>query len=381
MTNRTCALLACLLWGASIAGVAGMVITHPERHTVLPAYLEAAEGFWHGEDLYGPGIHGFLYLPANAWAMTPFTWLPRIPAEVLWRFLGMTVFLFGILRLARFHAPGVPGKAFLLATCFVLPALSSAARNGQANLLLAALLVHAALDVARDRTARATLLLVLAMAVKPIAIVPLLLLAALDARLRLPLLGGLVLLFALPFAHPDPSYVLAQHEHAWAMLQRAGQPGSPYTELFGGLQHLGVDVALHARTAVRVFAALFTLGLAWRVWRTRGRAVGAVTALALAVTYLMLFNPRTEANAYVLLGAVAAPAAAGAWCAGRRIEGVLAGTGCLLLGTHLLGGRVHQGTKRWLKPLLALLFGAWVLLRTPQDPTSQKRAPGPTQAA
>jgi len=365
--DRQHARLAWGIWFVLLAGVATMAALAPERRTVFPVYAGACRRFWDGIDLYGGGIHGFLYLPFNAWAVSPFLALGRPVADVLWRIVSLGLLAFGVRRLARHQASrqraGRADRIFLLATLLALPATWSAARNGQANLLLIALVIHAALDVAAARPGRAALGLVLAMAAKPIAIVPLLLFGALDAPLRGRLLVGLALIFALPLLHPDPGYVLAQYGDAMAMLRRAAQPGTPYTEAFGGLEMLGLPVAATWRTAARLLAAVLTLVLAHRAWRREGRVGGAVTTLGLAVVYLMAFNPRTEANAYVMLGAVAAPAAAGAWLSGRRVVGACLALGCLLLGTHLIGGALHHVTRRWLKPLLALAFGAWISLR------------------
>ncbi len=351
-----------------------MAALAPEARTVLPAYYAGCSRFWAGEVLYETGIHGFIYLPCNAWAFSPIYFLGPPLGDVLWRLLGIGLLGTGIWRLAGFHAARRPDMAFVFATALMLPATWSAARNGQANLHVVALMIHAALDLAGRRPVRAGWALVIATALKPIGIVPLLLFGALDRTLWKTLAIGLMALIALPLVHPDPAYVLAQWQEAWAMLHRVGEPGVPYTELFGGLQRLGFDVPTGTRTVLRVVAALLTLALALRAWRRDGRVAGVLTTLGLAAVYLMVFNPRTEANSYVILGAVMAPAAAATWLAGRRLEGGVLVALCLLLGTHLLGSAVHVPTKRWLKPLLALIFGAWLVWRQRVG----TGAPGPT---
>jgi hypothetical protein len=76
--------------------------------------------------------------------------------------------------------------------------------------------------------------------------------------------------------------------------------------------------------------------------------------LALSTTYIMLFNPRTETNGYVILAPVIAAFAAHIWrTPGRSVGLVALGLGCDNYPFH------HQ-TDLWLKAALSLMFLAYV---------------------
>jgi len=361
--ERQHAILRWTPWVALCVVICAIVIHSPERHTVLPAYRVAVERFFGAEPLYHEGIHGFLYLPAFAVFFAPFDALPTVPGEILWRVFGFALLACGVRRLCARLTPDHRRGAFLLAGVLIALGSCSAFRNGQANLWIAGLMLHAALDVCDRRTTRASCALTLALIVKPIAIVPYLLFGALERRMLPRLAIGLVFVFGLPFAFGEAGYVWAQYGGFVEKLHRSIAPGDVYVEVFGGLQHLGFDVPEGARRIVRALMALVTFGLCRRAYRREGTAVGALAVLYLSAVYLMAFNPRTEENSYVILAAVLAPTAAASWLGGRRRDGAVMAVGCFLIGTHVWRWRGHDLVRAWLKPLLALAFGAWTVLR------------------
>src|SRR6185503_5516498 len=80
----------------------------------------------------------------------------------------------------------------------------------------------------------------------------------------------------------------------------------------------------------------------------------AIVALALAISYLMLFNPRTEGNTYILLAPPLAVLAA--WSFRDRVpaRNVVLLALCLLLGgAHLL---VPSQRDHWIRPAAALVL-------------------------
>ncbi|QYU70662.1 DUF2029 domain-containing protein [Leptolyngbya sp. 15MV] len=322
----------------------------------------------------------------------PFTLPPIVAGEVAWRLFTIGLMALATWRLARWVDGSIrlwpvrwhPGanvepmpedrgrSHFLLLTLLVIPAAMGSARNGQSNLPLAALFVLAAIDAADRRWWRSTLLLGVAVLLKPIAMVPLLLLVALHPPMwwRSPIV--LAAVAALPFARPDWSYVAQQYREGLAKVLEAGEPGAgTFAELTNLLRLIGIELEHRTMTGVRAAMALATLAAGWIVTRWAHAAWSPMAVLGLASSYLMLFNPRTEGNSYPILAPAVAAAAvwAMAWGYGRAPASVMtpgdrwsarAGwalvAGCIVLGVaHLF---VPGGKDRVLRPLVALVFYA-----------------------
>jgi alpha-1,2-mannosyltransferase len=114
-------------------------------------------------------------------------------------------------------------------------------------------------------------------------------------------------------------------------------------------------------TLIRALAALVTLGLCWWVARSRDSVRSAFTILLLAVVYLMLFNPRTETNSYVMLGAFAALWAAYEITVGRRRD-IAAWLVALvvILGSECYGWPIFPYTDHWAKAAATIGLGLWL---------------------
>jgi hypothetical protein len=361
-------------WIVFVGVICLLVFLRPGRRTVLDAYEEGAAGWW-GEnptlygtlELGGDDIEGWLYLPQSAIAYTPFHWMPRTLGEMLWRVLGAGLLAWGLWRLVRLAFPDRAGRAFLLATALVLPTAWSAIRNGQANVHLGALMLHAAVDLARQRWGWAAASLCLSLAAKPLGIVMILLAGALYPAVRWRLALGLAIFFAVPFLHPNPSYVAEQYPRALAQIVRTSQPGERnYAEVFTLLRRAAdVHVPDLARQAIRALFALLTLGLCYVGLRRGGRRQGSVLLLGFATCYLMLFNPVTEANSYVIvIPFVALAAVAVAANARRGLEGAFLVAIALGLACDNYGLDFHLFTRYWLKQCLTIVFVAWLAWRT-----------------
>ncbi len=356
-------------WLGLIAGVSVLVVMAPEARTVVPSYREAALAWWHGRDLYSQGIHGFLYLPSSAVLFAPFAAAGVPVGDLLWRWASAAVFTAGLAGLCRLAVPNAPGRGLGLVLLAILPAVGPAVQNGQSDLAMAGLMMLAVAALSGRRWGAAGLCLAGAVAVKPLAIVLALLAAALYRPVRAWLVLGLVLGLLLPFLHPDPAYVLDQYHAALVKLLNAADPGGGrWSDLTGLLGRLGLSVPEGVMTAVRVAAALATLALAAAAVRRHPAGRAGFLLYALAATYLMLFNPRTETSSYGMLAAAIAPLAAAAWLEERRAGLALALIGlCLGLGVQAYGQAVYSATDLWFKPAVAAVF-AVILVRRALGP-------------
>lgn len=385
-------------WAVFVLVLVVMTAVAPDRRTVTPNYRQAAERWFEGrETLYFAKKKGFLYLPHAALIYAPFAALPKRVGEPLWRAFCVGLLVWALWGAARTFA--VPGRAvpFGLLTALVIPSSFASAANGQMNIPLAAAMLLAATALARGQPWRAALWLLAGVAMKPPGIVPLLLVGAMVPALWLRL-GVLVPVFlALPFLHPDPGYVAGQYKMFWEVLRAASAPVThEFCDLAGMFRTFGLPWPEPVGKPVRAAAALVTLGVAWvgwRRWRGRGGAGtiegeqpgdagndaardalwAPVWVMALAAVYLMLFNPRTEANSYIVLSPFVALAA---WRAlgweGRR--GVALG---LAVGLFFLGcdsyGPLHGLTNLWLKALLASGFAVYLVREILRRPRADAR--------
>ncbi|GAB4247684.1 MAG: hypothetical protein OHK005_14000 [Candidatus Methylacidiphilales bacterium] len=362
------------LWAILLVVLTIMVASRPESRTVTGAYRDAAEKWvMSNPSVYENPISGFLYLPQGAMLFLPFTWMPKALGEVLWRYAAVALVLTGLWRVARLgQENGWPWLWGLMAV-LVIPASLASARNGQTNLHLAGLFLHVGVDLVRGARWRAVLGLLVALALKPIAVVPMLLVGALMPTVRGKLAVGLGVFLILPFLRTDPGYAWNMMLACAEKMRTASQPDyHGFCDLEGMFRTWGVEAPRPVWTGLRVAAALGTLGLAWRSLRRMGR-FGWLAVMAWGVWYLMLFNPRTEANSYAMLGPCVAWSACWTWAAGRsRWE-----TGSLIvfafaLGCDSYGNPIHPWTNLWLKALLTLSFGAWMARRWAfrQEPAS-----------
>jgi alpha-1,2-mannosyltransferase len=352
------------LWAAFLFVLTITVAIDPAgRMVVTPVYREAATNWWAQQDLYTPGIHGFQYLPQSAIFFTPVTWLPFLLGEEVWRWLGVMLLAWGVWRLCRMATATGTAGLFVLVTVLTIPTAVDATQIGQANLLFAALLLHAAADVARRRWVAAAVILSLLVALKPFGLVMVLLVATLYGPVRAYLAWGLAAVLASPFLFGPTPYVLGQYHWALVKLTVSSRPGpGRWADLTGLLWAAGGHPSEAMMTGVRLAAAIAALALSWRAVHRWEEPRASILTLAVATTYLMLCNPRTQENSYVILGPVAALFTAWALLVdGRRWAAALLFAVCIALGYHRAFS-VHPNY--WLQPLVALIFAGYLVYIT-----------------
>lgn len=363
---------ALLIWGVMALVVFTIVAVQPDKRTATLEYQKASTRWWDGDNLY-KGKNNYLYLPQAAMLYTPFNLLPKRVGEPLWRMVCLGTLGFGLWAAARQLAPQRAGALFLLATLLVLPCSLASARNGQVNMPLAAIYLLTALALARDRWHLAAILLAVSLALKPISVVPILLCGVLFPRTILPLILWLGVMFAAAYLHPDPQYVTWQYEVFWEKLtgSSAKPTGKTWSDFAGMLGEFGLTLSNSVQTLIRAGAAAVTFGLCWLAVRKTPDALRrALTVLFFSAIYLMLFNPRTETNSYIIPGIFIALLGAYEGLVSRRPMAAATWLAvALLLGTENYGDWIYRPTNLWLKPLVLLGVGLWLsakVIRMPQ---------------
>jgi len=338
----------------------------PDKHTTMPTYRLAATNWWAGVDAYSKDQHGgFLYFPQAAFLFSPFNSLPFELGEIAWRAFIFGLYVYALVRLHDFFLSkdGVrSNKSFLLLVLLAVPCALASLRNAQFDLPLAALIVMTAAEIAASRWIAATVWLCLAVALKPLAVVPLLLFGAIYWKLIPRVIIGLLIVLALPFLHWSPAYVAHEYYRCVETLMSASKGEEPkFSDLAALLSHVGYNPSYELKTVVRVIFAAVYFGIGWVAARRLSLAEAAWVIGALSADYLMLFNPRTEACSYVFLGPWVASLAL-LYAQRNRATWLVwllgfAALGLACDGFPKIGNvSVHLLTDRWLKPLIALLF-------------------------
>jgi len=348
------------IWMVYAIIIAVIVAAQPDRHTVTPEYQRASANWMGGEKGLYRKKNGYLYLPQFAMLYTPYELLPDPVGEPLWRVTCLALLATALWAAASRISSNKPQVIFLAATILVLPATFSSARNGQVNLPLAALFLFIALALARERWWVAAGLLALTLVLKPIALAPILLCAALYPRLRLPVIVSVAVMAAAPFLHPKLAYAVREYLAFFTNLNQAGNPtGNTWCDFVGMLRVFGISVPSPVQLAIRGLAGLATLWLCRRALRSSDRLHGAIAVMLLSAVYLMLFNPRTETNSYVMLAAfVALFAAFDGISLARPSATAWLVLFMIILASENSGWPIFPFTNLWLKALATCVFAA-----------------------
>ncbi|HEX5046431.1 MAG TPA: glycosyltransferase 87 family protein [Gammaproteobacteria bacterium] len=347
---------------------------------VFTVYREAGLRWLDGRDLYPAEFH-FNYFPPSAVLFTGWGGLSFEVGGALWRIVNLGVFAFGVWRLSRCGDPAGSSKRFLIATVVTVVLSASAARYGQMTLAMAGMMMAAVAYAESGALWRAAVCAALAVALKPLAVVLLLLLFVLYPRLSWRMAVALTAFFLLPFLFQHADYVWRQYEAVPAMLATRARPQYDWQQnIFGLLDKLGWTVSGAQKTIVSGASALLVLLLCWRA-RRRAPAIGVELSIyALAACYILLLGSGTERNTYGLLAPVVGLLAARAWSV--RDRGLLQLVSAVILIdllSHTLQRAYPQTVLAMVKPiagLIVLAWLAWTTLRVPPETSKLAAPPG-----
>ena len=352
--------IAWILWVALFV-VATLSSFGGHRRNVTHHYRAASERWFRSQELYSNDGDGFLYFPQSAVLYSPFAFLPSDVGEILWRAVILGVFASGVFRLARLAGRTSGIEFFPLTTMFCLPLAFSSERNGQATLIMAGLMMLATVELVDKHWWRAAAYLSLGLAIKPLCLVLVLLAAILYPATVWRLVACVLVWTVMPFLTADASYVIHQYGSCVHMFQVAADRGSDanWAQLFGMLQVAGIHVPASWQSVARVLAAAGALALAWHAQRRLHSEWAGAYCYALAICYLMLFNPRTENNSYSALAPVIGILCCRDVLAHRRFSRLtwyiilsLGITGTYYVGILVTGPKLTM----WLAPLMGACF-------------------------
>jgi alpha-1,2-mannosyltransferase len=377
-----------MAWAALFATISILILAGSD-HSVVSTYRDATIQWFAGRNIYTDTGHGFLYLPAAAILFAPFAWLPPAACEIAWRLMVIGGFAIGVWRLGKIAEGGQSDSTFALLTLASLPPALACARNGQSTLIMAGLMMSACVDLAEGRRGRAVLCATLAVALKPLAVVLLLLAPFFDRRLAWRVALGFVAVLCLPFVTQRPAFVLDQYAKCAQMFRASSHCGmiELWAQPFSVLGLLGINVSESTQTAIRLIAAGGAIGLCLAA-RSRTRSTRAAEyLLAISVLYILLFNPRTENNTYAMLGPVIGLSLVAALASKQPSRAAVLFLSTLVtlmaVGDALVRLFAPEGEHIWMTPCLAVLFSAYLIhrlffreRRRPTLPPAETDAPG-----
>ena len=367
--DRKIPIWAILFWIVLIVSVCGrLAYATPGSGTVVPIYVHAAERWRNAEDIYAPQMQLDVYRnpPVVAMAFVPFTRTPVKTGEILWRLIGVALFLGGLDGFVR-NAVGELsslrlGLLYLVAAELVIPSVN----NGQTNVHLIGVILLGATNVLQDRPWRAALWFAVAASMKLYPVAAAFLFVIVDPRLSWRLLLGVVAMAALPFLVHDSQYVLSEYCECWRFLGLDDRTHTPF------LHRAPIDWSIVPRvwfdfypsvTLGKVVSAIVGLGMAACVGFAKFRRShldAVVMALGMGAVWMTAFGPATELPTYALLAPSTAIAAATVSFRNCPINGTLYWVAYLLIFGAIIRGSFPTSDIypcRTLAPLGAILFG------------------------
>lgn len=305
------------LWFLIVAIACVRIYTHPGWHSVFPTYRDAGAAWIEQTQIYAaPGI--FLYSPLVAAFFSPFTLISQNVAETLWRLLlGLALPLalwFNARTLFDFSK-----REFSWLLLLIVPLTLSSLNNGQANIIIIVLFLVAIGAASQFLWFTCAFCAAFAVYWKiyPLAFA-LLLAVVFPKELIFRILLVLIGLFIISLLLQKPSYALQQYGDWLVNLasdhRRAHEYYGRWRDFYLLLRLLGIPIStvwwtVVEATAGAVVAAICFLGTI-RHWP---RATLLFCATSLAIVWMLLFGPATEAATYVLIAVPSAYLLIAAW--------------------------------------------------------------------
>ncbi|HEY4262683.1 MAG TPA: glycosyltransferase family 87 protein [Schlesneria sp.] len=299
--------VAWLAW-IGMAIVIGLILYFDDlngrERSVVPNYRAAVVNWIAGNPLYNMGGSGFVYAPQCALVFVPWAMLPKPYGEIVWSWTILAVLAFGVFRLTRMVSHD--DRWFLINTVVTAAISAGCARNGQATLIITGLMLLATVELKAEHWWRATILLALAFAFKPVAFVMILLVAAIYRPMLWRLAVATVFVAIAPFLVARPEYAMTQCIAFYENSRIAFKDGETgyWAHIYGMLKVFGLDLPSPIQQTGRVVFAVGTLAACWLAARKLPQDRGLFFLFAFSNCYLMLFNSRTEGSTYAMVAPI-----------------------------------------------------------------------------
>jgi hypothetical protein len=278
------------------------------RQDLFPVYQNAGQSWLTGHDLYREAKFDYRYSPLFAAAVTPLSILPLKIGSILWRLIGIGIFLGSFYWASRQGIPNKPvSEETPLLFLLLLPLALGNVNNGQANLLVIGMLLASIAAIVQQRWMFAAVWLALAVNIKvyPLAVC-LLLVLIYPRQLSWRFALCIALAVLLPFAMQRTDYVIRQYSDWWHYLRTEDRTSRSLSEWYSDLRlilrlwflALSPRVYLLIQILTGALIAVFAVIGRLQSWAAP-RLLGWV--LSLSCCWMLLLGPATESSTYVLI--------------------------------------------------------------------------------
>jgi alpha-1,2-mannosyltransferase len=361
-----CAFTAWIIFALILA----TLLTLKPKRSLVPLYASASQQFWDGTIPAKEYLVGFYYLPASQILYTPTAMVGPKVGGVVAQIISLALITWAAWELTGLLVTARRKLAFAIVLVLLIPGTAGILRIAQLDAPMWALTALAAAAIARERAGLAAMLLALAFAIKPTAIIAAMLMGAAWPRVGLRLLPLMLFVLLVPFLCAHWNYVAQLYGSLFDRIGGAIQQRGHWMDLGNMLTRgLGLKVPFAVMVAIRAAAAPLVLAITLIARKRLERRFAAFLAFAFAALYLLLFNPRTEGGGYAGLSLVAAPFAARMLLIeGKSFGAVLLALVCAAMGVTSLTHSTLAFFGVWFKPTLGILVTLCVLIPRALDP-------------
>jgi Glycosyltransferase family 87 len=312
-------LAALSLWFLCVIVVCVRSYQYPGLHSVFPAYRNAGIAWLQQEQIYGTGKSAFLYSPLIAAFYSPFALISQNVSEVIWRLLLGVALLLSLWFNAR-ALFGFSKKSFAYLLLLILPLALSNLNQGQANLMLMVLVLVATTAALQSQWWMCAFCASLSVYWKIYPVAFALLLATIfPNKLALRMFLALGGLFIISLLLQKPSYVMREYGNWFVHLASDRRRGNEYygkwRDFYLILRLIGIPISMMWWKIIEAIAGLIAAAICL-VGRIRRQSPVTLVfgAMSLAIIWMLLFGPATEAATYFLVAAPCAYLVIFGWC-------------------------------------------------------------------
>jgi alpha-1,2-mannosyltransferase len=362
-------LIICFLWVLLLFLIL-IRISHDNFHpnAVSTIYYNTAKNWINSKPIYSLSGGGFLYFPTSAVLFLPLSLL-SIPAfEIIYRLISIFIIVYGILCLTKLFNEQNRKLGFGIISIFCIPLSIGVLDQGQLHYLLTGVLLIAFYKFYQKKYWLSSFLIVLSIALKPIFIPVYLIALAIFPKMRTKIIIWTVFFIALPFLAQSPKYVLNQYIACFENLKISASVGiidkNMWAQIFNSIYVIfRVQTTPLTQLILRVGAALLCYLASIYALKNLKITKSIPIILTFCIIYILLFNPRTENNDYILIIPLMGYYLTESIIQ-KQIKSCVFIVLCfaLIALNHGLVRYITPNNNIWLKPMVTAVFGIYLLI-------------------
>ena len=338
-------------------------------------YYDAAKDWLNGKMLYtfsSQRAAGFLYLPNSAVILTPFTYLSLPVFVVVFRAIFIITFIYAIYLFSKLSSEDKYQKKFYftIISIITIPLSMSNLDIGQLHFIITGFLLIAIYLIEQKKYWASSALIVLSLALKPIFLPVYLIMFALFPKLRSKIIIWTAFFALLPFFTQNYSYVISQYKAFYKSVLITAQVGidqkDKWAQIFNSFYTMtGVNIYESIQLVIRIIMAALCLLYSYIISKKVNINMALTYILCACVIYILLLNPRTENNDYIMIMPFMG------YFLVREIliknkPKIIFISSCYLIMclSYTISSVIITNNNIWLKPFITFLFGVYFFFKS-----------------